>query len=316
MGLLPGVLANTTERIMKIYPIVGLLGLLTLAACQETDTEKIKPILLLKTGNFTTDGTTIPVGGRIKFGITATEGSAPLTNLRITRSSDGIKVVEHDEGMFITSGGLDKEFSSVKTPAETEVWEIMVMNANRDSAKKEITVFLGEGSAYGPINHYPSVKIGMQHNTEFPQFLDLHNGQVFTAITVQGAEETIDLVGFVYLTSGTMSPTLCCPAYSGSSSVTGHYPQIEQWAVRNSTLYDYYTSDNDLIDSTQFNAAQNDSLLVSAYLPGSTSGLCKYCYTGRIIPFKTHDGKYGLVRVLHADIVSTGFMELEIKVQE
>jgi hypothetical protein len=46
------------------------------------------------------------------------------------------------------------------------------------------------------------------------------------------------------------------------------------------------------------------------------SGNCKYCYTGKIIPFKTQEGKYGLIKVLHADEVSTGYMELEIKVQE
>jgi len=285
-------------------------------SCTEKETENVKPIILLKNGDYTADSSRVPVGGKLKFGITAVEGSAPLTNLRIIRRTESTAIVEHDEGIYNPQGGYSKEFNAIKSSAETELWEFMVMNANRDSAKIQRTVFLGEGSAYGPINHYPSIKIGMQHNTEFPQFLDLHNGQVFSTSTVQGNEETIDLVGFVYLTSGTMSPTLCCPAYSGSSSVTGHYPQIQNWAVRNSTLYDYYTSDNDLIDSTKFIAAQNDSLLVSAFRPGNTSGLCKYCYTGRIIPFKTHDGKYGLVRVLHADVVSTGYMELEIKVQQ
>lgn len=301
---------------MTLKLFLLFLSTLLILSCNESATEKIKPIILLKNGNYTADGTLIPVGGKLTFGITAVEGSAPLTNLRIIRRIEGASIVELDEGIYVAQGGYSKEFNAVKSGAEIEEWEFMVMNANRDSAKTTLTILLGEGSAYGPINHYPSIKIGMQHNTEFPQFLDLHTGHTYSSETVMGTESTIDLVGFVYETSGNMSPTLCCPAYSGSSSVTGYYPQIANWSIRNSTLYDYYTSDNDLIDSVKFNSIANDSLLSSAYLPASTSGLCKYCYTNRIIPFKTVDGKYGMVRVKHSDIVSTGYMELEIKIQQ
>jgi hypothetical protein len=81
-------------------------------------------------------------------------------------------------------------------------------------------------------------------------------------------------------------------------------------------LYDYNASDNNLVDPLQFEIAQNDSLLVASYDPQSVSGLCKYIYSDRIVPFKTTDGKYGLIRVVHSDTETTGYMELDIKIQE
>lgn len=304
------------RSVKKLLFITAFPMLLLFVSCKQENIDRTAPILVLKTGDFTQNGTSVPVGGKLKFGITATEGSAPLTNIRIKRSSDGIEKTELDQGVFIQTGGLDFTFNAVKSGAASELWHFFVMNANRDSATTTITVYLGEGSAYGPINHYPSVKIGMQHNQEFPQYLDLHSGSAYFKAATAGNEAAIDLVAFVYTTSGILSPTLSCPAYSGSSSVTGHYPDIASWPVRNSTLYDYFTSDNQLISAQQFDAAENDSLLVSVYRSNSVSGLCKFAFTGRIIPFKTSDGKFGLIKVKHSDTFSNGFMELEIKIQQ
>jgi hypothetical protein len=288
-----------------------------LLSCSKEDPRPANlPILVLKTGDFTADGALIPVGGKISFGITASTGDAPLTLLRVQRNIGGKKITELDKGFFIEKEGLDYTFNSVKSSAEVEYWSIMVMNANRDSAMITRTVYLGEGSAYGPVQHYTGVRVGMQNNLEYPQFLDLHSGTAYTASTVTCNEALIDFVGFVYLTGGVMSPTLCCPAYTGSSSVTGFYPAIGAWAVRNSTLYDYYSSDNNLVDPAYFDAAQTDSLLVESYRPGNVSGLSKFAYTGKIIPFKTNDGKYGLMKVIHSDQVPEGYMELEIKIQQ
>jgi hypothetical protein len=71
-----------------------------------------------------------------------------------------------------------------------------------------------------------------------------------------------------------------------------------------------------MVSLDDFNAAKNDSLLVNSYGPQNVSGLCKYCYTGKIVPFKTASGKYGLIHVVRADEVDTGSIEIEVKIQE
>lgn len=306
---------------MKIKILIGtLIGLLFITmACKKEDKTTLEPKIILKNGaGYSINEQLVPVGGKLKFGITASDGGAIITNLRIQRIADGKLITELDKGLYIKDGGLDFDYSANKSSANQEVWQFFVMNSNRDSAITTITINLGAGSAYGEIYHYPSIKVGMQNNTVYPNYLDLHTGNLFTKANVTGHEVDVDLVGFVYTTSGVLSPTLCCPGYTGSSSVTGsdRYPEIEAWSIKRLTQYDYFSSDNNLVNPVKFNQAMNDSLLVASYKPGSVSGLCKYCNTGKIIPFRTEDGKYGLIRVLHADLTNDGYMELDVKIQK
>lgn len=67
---------------------------------------------------------------------------------------------------------------------------------------------------------------------------------------------------------------------------------------------------------SQFDAAMNDSLLVTAFKPDKVSGNCKYGYTGKVIPFKTQEGKYGMIKVIHADEKEDGIMEIAVKIQK
>ncbi len=300
-------------------PIGQLIVMLSLAyalgSCSNDTTDSIPPLALFKNGDFTTEGQRIPIGGKLSFGIAASAGSAPITNLRIQRIANGKVITELDKGVFITTGGLDYVFNAVKSGAQEEQWRFMVMNANRDSSIITRTVLLGDGSAYGPITHY-TLTLGMQNNTLHPNFLDLHSGNAFSPLSISGNEASVDLVAFVYETGGKLSPTLCCPAYTGSSSVTTHYPEIGTWSTRNSTLYDYYSADWSLVKPDEFERAESDSLLVASYNPQNVSGLCKYCYTNKIIPFKTENGKYGLVKVKYADTSKDGIIELEVKIQQ
>ena len=91
---------------------------------------------------------------------------------------------------------------------------------------------------------------------------------------------------------------------------------MSTWKVKKTTLYDYRSSDNNLVTSAQFDDAKNDSLLVTAYKPEKVSGNCKFGYTGKVIPFKTNEGKYGLIKVIHADEKEDGVIEIAIKVQK
>lgn len=298
-----------------IIPI-ALIILLGLAGCSKESAPNVEPKILLKSGAYTVNDEFVPVGGKLTFGITATGGDAVITNLKIQRIADGVVTTELDQGLYIKEGGLSRDYTAYKSAATKEVWRFFVMNSNRDSAITAITVNRGEGSAYGEILHYPSVKIGMQGNTSLPNFLDLHTGNSYRSSEVLGHEGEIDFVGFVYTTSGILSPTFCCPGYTGSSSVTGHYPEILSWSTCRLTAYNYGASDNNLVSAEKFDSAQNDSLLVLSFNPQSVSGLCKYCNTGKIVPFKTEDGKFGLIRVLHADLSDRGYMELEIKIQK
>jgi len=299
----------------RLYWLMPLfLSALLTSGCSEEETTDSYPFIIFKQGNeYVVEGDSVPVGGQIRFGISAVGGGSPITNLRIKRIMGEETIVELDKGLFLDKGGLDSTFLFTKSSAPVETWNFFIQNSNRDTASVSMTVFKGSGSAYGPINFYPSIFLSYHGNQEFPHFLDLHNGIAYGLDNVAGHEQDIDLAAFWYITSGNSSPTLTCPAYPSAQT---YYPVFENWTVKNPTTYDYKTSDNNLVSVEEFEAAENDSLLVNGYLPQNISGLCKYCYAGKVIPFRTVDGKYGMVRVIRADEQEDGIMEIAIKIPQ
>lgn len=290
-----------------------LLLLLVLAGCTPEEPETTPLVLLKGGGTYTADGSAVAPGGTLRFGLSVSGGGGAITNLVVRRISDGVAVTEADRGMYISYGGLDTTLTYTRGYGQAEKWVFSVMNSHRDTASASLTVLRGAGSAWGEINYHPSIRIGLQENSSLPHFVDLHSGTAWDAAGVAGHEAEVDMAAFWYLTSGTSSPTLTCPAYS---SALTYYPLFGSWSVKNQTMYDYYTSDNDLVTPAQFELADNDSLLVNAYRPGSVSGQSKFAYTGKVVPFRTADGKYGLLRVIRADETPSGEMEIAVKIQK
>lgn len=311
------------EKVMSMIRLQGPVKALQLcfallifaAVVSCTKEEKPRPpSLILKTGfAYTLPGAEIAQGGKINIGILASGAGSPLTYLRIERISNGDTMVQLDRGIWAGSEGYDQDFSFPKGVAEVELWRIVVMNSDRLTAEATLSIKKAEGVDYGPVSHFGPITLDMQANPGQNSFLDLDSGIVYSQTGVAGHEEEIDLIPYYYVTSGLPSPTLTCPGYT---TAPGYYPVLNGWTVRNNTLYDYFTSDNDLISVQQFDNALNDSLLITAYNPGKVSGNCKYAKTGRVIPFKTAEGKYGLVKMVSADEVETGNMVLEIKIQQ
>jgi len=290
-----------------------LLLLLALAGCTP-DEQETTPLVLLRTGSpFTADGSPVAPGGALRFGLSVSGGGGAITNLVVKRISDGVTVTETDRGMYISYGGLDTTLTYTRGYGQVEKWVFTVMNSHRDTASASLSVLKGAGSAWGEVSYHPSIKIGLQENNALPHFVDLHTGVAYDAAGVTVHEAEVDMAAFWYLTSGTSSPTLTCPAYS---SALTYYPLFGTWSAKNQTMYDYYTSDNNLVTPAQFELAANDSLLVNAYRPGSVSGQSKFAYTGKVVPFRTADGKYGLIRIIHADETPSGEMEIAVKIQK
>jgi len=292
---------------------VSLSFILMFSSCTKDDSVS-KTFLLLKSGTaYTADGADIPQGGTIRIGVLASGAGAPLTYIRIDRIEGNDTVVQYDRGIYCGQEGLDLDLTFSKSSAEAETWLVTVMNADRVTASQSLTIYKAEGTAYGPISYYPSVTVGFQNNQNRDQFLDLDGGLTYNQSTVAGHEAEIDFLGYFYITSGKPSPSFTCPGYTAT---VAYYPILLNWTAKNATLYDYYSVDNNLITTSEFDAAVNDSLLVSAYQGAKVSGNCKYCYAGKVVPFKTQAGKYGLIKVIRADESAEGSVEMAIKIQK
>lgn len=290
-----------------------VFSLFLMVSCAKDETTH-KTSLILKTGQiYTADQAYIPLGGTIRIGVLASGAGSPLTYIRIERITATDTLTQLDQGFYIGSEGLDADYSFAKDSATVETWRVMVMNSDRVTAEKTLTVYKGEGSAYGPINFFQDITLGYQNNLVSGHYLDADNGLVYDEASVSGNEQHIDILAYYYITSGLSSPTLTCPGYTAA---VGYYPQLSAWSAKNNTLYDYRSTDDNLISVADFDAAVNDSLLVTAYKPDKVSGNCKYCYTGKVIPFKTQQGKYGLIKVIKADETESGIFQIALKIQQ
>ena len=285
----------------------------TFLSCAKDEPIK-RASLILKTGTmYSKNGEHIPVGGSIKIGVLASGAGVPLTYIRIDRITNKDTVTQWDRGIYVGNEGLDEDFLFSKDTSAVELWRVVVMNSDRDTAINTLTFFKGTGTAYGSINYFENIKLNYQNGNMYGHYLDVNTGTSFSETSVSGHEAEIDIMAYYYITSGLSSPTFTCPGYTAA---VGYFPQITNWLAKNNTLYDYKTSDNNLVTTEQFDAAANDSLLVTAYKSDKVSGNCKYGYTGKVIPFKTQEGKYGLVKVVHADEKANGVIEISIKVQK
>lgn len=293
--------------------LIALVFLFLLSSCKKDESKTSTPFLIFKSGTaYIVNGATVPLGGVLRFGISAAGGGGIITDFRVKKTTSSGTVTMLDKGMWIETGGFDTTLIYYKGVEEWECWDFFIMTDTRDTAAISLKVFKGSGSAFGAIHTYDSITIGYPTNSQYPHFLDLNTGQAYSTSTVSGKESLIDLVSFFYISSGSPSPTLSCPGYT---DIGTNYPEITSWPVRNSTSYDYISVDNNHVTPGQFFAAQNDSLLVSSF-GSTTSGKCKFCLTGKVVPFKTSDAKIGLIYIIRADESADGSMEISIKIQE
>lgn len=301
------------SSIKAVWLSVFIGSLLFFISCSKDDTLHKTSLFLKKGVGYTADGASVPVGGQIRLGIQASGAGAALTYLRIYRITSVDTLTQVDRGIYAGREGYNADFVFSKDTSLTETWVVSVMNADRVITQKSLTILRGSGTAYGELNYYPSILFGLQANTSLDHYLDVDRGVTYNQATITGHEAEIDLLCYYYVTSGLPSPSFTCPGYTAA---VGFYPELATWPQKSTTLFDYRSTDNNLVTVDQFDSAMNDSLLVTAYKPDKVSGNCKYCYTGKIVPFKTDEGKYGLVKVIRADEAETGSIEVAIKVQK
>lgn len=303
---------NTSKSSFFRFALTFLLLPLLFISCEKEEPVH-KTTLLLKSGTlYTPNNAEIRLGGTIRIGVLASGSGAPVTYLRIERIIDNDTVVQVDRGIFIGEV-FDEDFTFSKDVAPSEEWRVLVMNADRQTAQESIIINRAEGSDWKPVKHFPSLELSFQDNLAANWYLDVDNGVIYTSATVSAHEHEVDIIGYFYFTSGLPSPSLTCPGYT---SAIAYYPEMQAWPVKNVVTYDYITSDNNLILPQQFDEMTNDSLLVTGYKPDKVSGNCKFAYTGKVIPFKTQAGKYGMIKVDQADQSSAGIMKLSVKIQE
>ncbi|MCX6306248.1 MAG: hypothetical protein NT040_14890 [Bacteroidetes bacterium] len=301
---------------MKKSPIHLVLGILLLvvaiASCKK-DENPVPPVITLMSGaEYTSDGAIVAVGGKLRFGISASAKDANITNLVVKKiMPDGTVKVVLDSGLNSTGFNVNETFyQGIEDEAR---WTFQVMDKNRQFATTAITLYKDPASTWGGILDYPFIVMGFQNSTTHGQFLVPSTGKVFFADSAAMNQNLVDIITYYYV-DGTPSPTFSSPGETGGG-ITEYYPAVGQWTVKNYTKYDI-SVDTDPVPVAAFDACHNDSLLIVSYDDVWGKRKFKWAEPGVVIPFLTSSGKKGLIRVLSVENDPAGTTTFAMKIQQ
>lgn len=305
-----------TFNVMKKSPVIliicSIFLLIAAVSCKKDKNPSPPSITLLSGTEYTQSGAVVAIGGKLRFGISASATDANITNFVVKKiMPDGSIKVVLDSGLN-SSGFTVNETFFQNIEAEAR-WTFQVMDKNRQFATTAITIFKDPASAWGGILEFPSIVMGFQNNTVHGQFLIPATGKVYFADTAALNQNLVDIITYYYV-DVTPSPTFSSAGETGGG-ITEYYPSIGQWTTKNYTKWDI-SVDTDPVPVAAFDACHNDSLLILSYDDVWGKRKFKWANPGTVIPFLTSTGKKGLVRVIAVENDPAGSITFAMKIQQ
>ncbi len=296
---------------------ISLLILLTFAwvSCKK-ETGKAPPSIQLITLNgYTSDSVTVPIAFPYKIGITATKGDAAITNLVVTLTTENGIETALDSGIY--AQGFSYEKSIAYGASLFETWTFMIRDKNGKSAGASVTIRKDTLSAFGPILYYPAVTLCTQNSLLPGSFFSVADGSLFTTENAGAYQLAVNII--TYFGDQVVPPTDFTLSSPGDNDVASYFPMISGWTLPyNETRY---KTDSLSISHEAFDAAYNDSLIITNYT-SATVGKRKFksVRNGYVIPFHVSKGasagKRGLIKVNSIQDGPDGYVTVDIKVQK
>jgi hypothetical protein len=302
--------------IKSLFLVINLVATVIMVSCNK-DEEKSPPSISFKMGSkYTYDGEVVMVGSPLIFGVQAAAKDANITNFTIKKIlPDGSSFVVMDTALNAPSLDVDKViYQSIEDQVN---WVFTVMDKNRLSANISCTVFKDPDSEFGDIFYYPSITMGYQNNTKYGHFLNPFTGKVYFEDSATILQEEMHFLVYYIVDQDLPSPVFSSPGEMDNFSEEAllFYPYISDWQTRRFTHWDIRVDDVP-ISVEAFDQAENDSLLIVSYQEVWGKKKFKWATNDRVIPFKTANGKFGLVKVINAELTESGKIEFAIKIQD
>ena len=297
--------------------VVIILTMLIAYACNKEDSNP--PNVSLNQGiGYTQDYEVVAIGQPIKLNIVV-KSDEPVTNLVVSYTIEGEKIVKLDSGLYANEFDLSRTF--YQDTKKDAIWEVSVMNKERQTAITSLNVTGDPNSVYGAIAEYKNIVIGMQSNTSDNLWIDATTGVGYPQDSGIVMQEDIDFLCYFYYSMDNNvnkpSPTLSSPGEDANASgelYDEFYPELKNWQTRNYTAWDIRVDNG--ITEMNYTACHDDSLLIHSY--DDTWGKKKYKWLeeGLFIPFRISNGKCGIVQIVSADTVADGNVVINMKIQK
>lgn len=291
---------------MKHFFSLFLIGLVLLSACSDNSEAPAPTVTIASAVETVADGDSVGQGALMKFRLVVDGHGAYISNIVATITDRDQMKTMMDVGVWATS--LDTIVSFYKGAWDTENWTFSVMNNERLFGKASLTIYRDPVSAYGAITTWPDVTLTFQ-NTDGPHFFDVETGDVLTLQEAATRPADVDFAVYYYMDGTKPSPTFSSP---GDEDAPTYYPAMNGWSALSYTKWDYVSQTT----ADAFDRATNDSLLIDRYDDVWGRRKYKFAYAGWVFPFKTTNGKIGLVKVIRSDNDAAGSIQFAVKVQQ
>lgn len=297
-----------TDMFKEAYRyLIFLLVIVTIVSCNKEENAGQKPsIELIADSGFISESSSASPGELMNFKVVAKEGSEKLTNFFIeVITIDGDITRYFDTAIYCSE--FHWEGSFYKSAVLHEEWIFAIQDRQSNRAGSFIFINADTNAAYGPIESISNINLGAQNNPEKGGFFSLMEQQIYFALAAKENQEKIDMVFYL----GEDEMTMACPDANIESGIFPSELTPSTWDVRNTTRY-IKTS----LTSSDFDAAQNDSILIANYVDASAKRKAKNLVTGDIVVFKNHQNILGMFRVNSISGTDEGDINIDIKIQE
>ncbi len=219
---------------MKIKTLAVIILFLLLGfACKKEDTTP--PNVSLNQGDgYTQNFEVVSIGQSIKFRIVV-KSEEPVTNLVISYTIDDEKFIKLDSGLYAQEFDLSRTF--YQDTKKDALWEITVMNKERQTASTTLNVTGDPNSVYGAIAEFNNISLGMQASTTNIWF-DASTGISYPKDSGVIIQTEIDfLCYFKYSIDNNVnipSPTFSSPGEDANGVgelYEDYYPELLNWIL-------------------------------------------------------------------------------------
>ena len=297
------------------FILTFLVGLLFFAVSCKKEEEKAPSIILKNDIGYTATNKTVLIGMPVKIGIKAEKEDANITNLVVSLITENGTELALDTGLNSSVLNYTRNINYGST--KYEIWTFTVMDKNRKKSSLSIRLDKDTNSTYGAILSYPSITLGMQNNTAIGNFLATTTGSVYTESAAFDNQSLINIIA--YYNNLAVPSTEFTFSSPNETDAPTYYTSLVNWALPKNEIY--YKADSISISTAAFDAAYNDSLIISNYTEATTGKRkFKIAKPNYVIPFKItagpQAGKKGLIKVKSINGTTDGSIEIALKIQQ
>lgn len=271
-------------------------------SCHRDEPESIGPSLSVQFSDGSAlNDTSTQAGNGIALIINASAGTENITYFSILRNGQHVL----DSGLNSTSFYASRII--LKNTDSIEEYTILIRDKDFNESRVSFQFSLLPTLSYGQIKVFNHITLGAQDNGSVGSFLNLFSGNMYNLGQAYLIQDSIQML---YFYDAVDLNTIASPNANIDTSYFGGTFGLANWTQKNEIRYSQL-----FISEGEFNASQNDSLIIAHLFPYETGKRkAKVLQAGNVYEFG-FNGLYGIFFVHNVSGTNSGSIEISIKMQ-